>query len=131
MPLTFTVEKSPRGRTFVRTVSSGAVTADDAKHFIAAIGQQQPLSGAPILAIVESGADLAPEARKAFTSMGGDPEQQVPVAVVVTSAPLRVLLTFVIRMSGAALGTKFFGNEVEAKRWLVDTLDTQVVDPPR
>ncbi len=42
MPLTFTIEKSPRGRTWLRTVSRGAVTTDDARHVAAAIGPAQP-----------------------------------------------------------------------------------------
>ncbi len=40
------------------------------------------------------------------------------VAVVVSSAPLRVMMSFVIRMSGSNDFTRFFTSELEAQRWL-------------
>jgi hypothetical protein len=76
------------------------------------------------LSIIEPGTDYTPEARKTFTAMGGgDPSKAMPVAIVVTNAAMRVLISFVIRIAGAAGNTKFFPSEDEAKKWLFSVVD--------
>ena len=83
-----------------------------------------PNAGLPILAVVTEGAKFSPEARQAFTKMNANGAQQAPVAVVVSSAPLRVMLGFIIRLSGASSVTKFFGTEADALTWLEEKLAT-------
>lgn len=124
MPMSYAVEKTPKGRSFVRTVSSGAVTADDVKGFSSVIGPGQPLAGFPILALVEPGADFSPESRKVFGGMGGQAgAATIFTAVVVPSAPLRVMISFIVKVAGASDGTRFFANEPEARSWLFDKVD--------
>ena len=66
-----------------------------------------------------------PEARRIFTEDPGTQGSQLraPVAIVLTSAPLRVMMSFVIRVSGSGAYTKFWSNEDEAKQWLHQRLD--------
>lgn len=125
MPLTWSSQQSPRGRTYVRTLSAGAVTDPDARHFGRRIAPGQPHHGHSVLAVIEPGTDFSPEARKSFMGMASVGAQHtVNVAVVVTSAPLRVLASFVIRMSGASTNTRFFENEASATRWLHQHVDS-------
>jgi hypothetical protein len=114
MPMNLSKAVSPKGQTYCRIHSFGEVTPADAeaasKHW-AAGGEFYDL---PMVALVDSGAKFSPEARQVFTKSGGASGEQKPVAVIVTNAPLRVMLSFIIRASGAAPQTKFFGTEAEA-----------------
>ena len=124
MPMSWSSRLTPRGCRYLRTVSSGLVTDGDARHFNGVIADGQPHHHDSVLAIIEPGAEFSPAARKAFMGMGGvQTGPKVYVAVVVNSAPLRVLLSFVIRMSGAVSSTRFFESEDAAARWLHDSLD--------
>lgn len=114
-----TLGQTPAGRELVRMRSSGEVSAADAESIKPLVGQGGKWEGKPILAVIEKGANYSPEARQAFGSFGGVKDSKpIPVAVVVGSAPLRVMLTFVIRISGAGDWTRFFGTEAEALAWL-------------
>ncbi|PZR08679.1 MAG: hypothetical protein DI536_24585 [Archangium gephyra] len=124
MSMTWTLEKPPGGRNYLRTVSSGTVTAEDVKTFAAAIQPGQPFFNTAILSVMEPGTDFTPQARKMFGEMGGAAgATRPPTAVVVASAPMRVLISFVLKVSGAAEATRFFANEPEAQRWLFPLLD--------
>ncbi len=123
MPLNYAVEKTPKGRSFLRSVSSGAVTAEDVKQFGAVIGPGQPLEGFPILSIVEPGAEFSPESRKVFGGMGTKGGPTTVTAVVVPSAPLRVMISFIVKVAGASDHTRFFANEPEARAWLFEKVD--------
>lgn len=117
--ISVSVSKTPGGRDIVRMLSSGEVTAADAESIKPVVGPGGPHQGKPILAVIEKGANYSPEARQAFTTFGATEGGAVmPVAVVVPSAPLRVMLSFVIRLSGAAEYTRFFGTEAEGLAWL-------------
>ena len=48
-----------------------------------------------------------------------------PVGIVLNSAPLRVVMSFVIRVSGSSDFTKFFSTEEEAKAWVIERLDSR------
>ncbi len=77
------------------------------------------LEGLPLLAMMEGKVDLEPEARKIFASLNNAPSaKKMKVAVVTASAPLRVTMSFILRIAGQADATKFFSNEDEARRWL-------------
>lgn len=123
MPIVFAADKTPKGNPFVRTMSSGAVTAADAQALNAALVPGQPLSGLALLGVVAPGASFSAEARQAFTTGNNDPTaKRMPVAVVVSSAPLRVMISFIIRIAGSADETRFFSNEAEALAWIDEKL---------
>lgn len=123
MPLIITPHKTPKGKDYVRFYSSGDVTAEDAAGMNKLIAPGMPMSNKAILAVVESGAKFSPEARQAFTKGNAQTDASAnPVAIVVTSAPLRVMLSFIIRMSGAAAYTRFFANEPDALAFIEEKL---------
>ena len=120
MPISHSLKQSPNGELYVRTQQSGKVTGEDAKHFMRLLAPGQPLHGLPVLSVGESGSEFDPEARKVFTAMA-DPASAAKVsrvAIVVSSAPLRVMLRFITRLSGSNDLTRFFTTEREAESWL-------------
>lgn len=120
MPLSLSVEKFADGRRYVRTVSSGAVTGEDARGLMDRLAPGSELEGLPMLSVMEGKVDLSPEARKIFSSLnqGAANAKPMKVAIVTPNAPLRVMLSFVLRIAGQANDTKFFSNEAEALAWL-------------
>lgn len=121
MPMTITPSKTPKGKPYLRMMSSGDVSAADGEGLTKTIAPGSPLANMAILGMVADGARFSPDGRHAFTRSGAMDEGQAPVAVVVNSAPLRVMLTFVIRISGAA--TRFFNSETDALAWLDEKLE--------
>src|SRR4051812_45403799 len=115
MPMLISKAKTTKGNEYVRMHSSGEVNAADAESMNKTISPGSAMADMAILGLVEPGTSYSPEARQAFTKSGGGTK---PVAIVVTGAPLRVMLTFVVRMSGAAANTKFFSNEPDALSWI-------------
>ncbi len=123
MPLVATQSKTPAGRLCLTMRSSGEVSAADAEALMKTMAPGSQNASLPILAVVEDGAKFSPEARQIFTRMNGEPGQkQLPVAIVVNNAPLRVMLGFVIRLTSAANSTRFFGKQEEAFAWLDEKL---------
>ena len=62
-----------------------------------------------------------PEARKSFSAMNSATPKdgrQGKIAIVTPNAPMRVMLSFVLRVTGAGNHIKFFSNEAEGLRWL-------------
>lgn len=118
MPMTFSTAKTPKGTEYRRVVASGTVTVDDAQNLNRDIAIGGPFEKHPILGVVEAGADFSPEARQAMTSGGKKEGEGNNTAIVVTSAPLRVMLSFVVRISGGAEKTRFFPSEAQALAWL-------------
>jgi hypothetical protein len=113
MPITFQKATSPGGMLYAHTVSAGEISPADAVDFEKKIGPGGDYENLPMLAVVAPGASYSPQARQALAAMGTGP---LPIAVVVSSAPLRVMLAFVARASNAKV--KFFGAEPEAIAWL-------------
>jgi hypothetical protein len=122
--MSMTKERTPRGHHYVRMHSSGVVSAADADALSQRMAQGSEFSNQPILAIVERGTEYSPEARQSFTQLGkGNAEtEHEPIAIVVFSAPMRVMLSFIIRITGNAPYTRFFGAEPDALAWLEDQL---------
>ena len=120
MPLHVSLEKFADGRKYLRTVSSGQVTGDDARALMERVAPGTEWEGLPMLSVMEGKVDLAPEARKSFASMnpGANAAKPMKVAIVTPNAPLRVMLSFVLRIAGQSNETKFFANEPEALKWL-------------
>lgn len=125
MPITFTAHQTPKGKPYVRTHSFGVVTGEDAETMMAKMREGAPYYGAGVLSVADTGTDMKPEARRIFTESPGTEGSKLraPVAIVLNSAPLRVLMGFVIRVSGSSPYTKFFSNEDEAKAWIIERLD--------
>lgn len=127
MPITFTVHETPKGNRYVRTHSFGVVTGEDAEAMMSQMRPGQPLEGVGVLSIADDGTDLRPEARRVFTETPAEGGSQLrkPIGIVLTSAPLRVMMSFVIRVSGSSSYTKFFAKEEEAKAWIIEKLDSE------
>lgn len=125
MPINFTVQQTPQGKTYVRTHSFGVVTGEDAEGMMVQLREGGQYYGCGVLSVSDDGTELKAEARRVFTENPTNSAQQhrAPVAIVLTSAPLRVMMSFVIRVSGSSPYTKFFGAEDEAKAWLHQRLD--------
>ncbi len=121
MPISLVPAQTRSGHFYLRTVSTGEVNAADAVKLNEAISPDGKWPDLPILGLVESGASFSSEARQALTAGKTSTGQGTkPVAIVVTNAPLRVMLSFVIRISGAVESTRFFSTEAHALGWLDD-----------
>ena len=120
MTMTYDLFKTAKGRTLLGIVSDGDVTVEQVNTLNADMAPGAKFANLPILALVKAGANFSSEARKAFTNQQGGATN--PVAIVVNSAPLRVMLAFIIRISGAASATQFFSSEGAALAWLEEKL---------
>lgn len=121
MPITMTVEKFADGRKYARTVSSGKLTGTDAQEIVTRTGTGGDLEGAPLLSVMEGSVEMDPEARKAFSAMNSAAPKDGThgkIAIVTPNAPMRVMLSFVLRVTGGGGHIKFFPDEAEALRWL-------------
>jgi hypothetical protein len=122
MPISLSTEQFPDGRKFLRSISTGVVTGEDAHAMMTRLAPGGEFDGLSLLAVMEGKVDMQPEARKIFSSLNaatGGQAKKLKVAVVTSSAPLRVTMSFVMRIAGQANDTKFFGTEDEARNWLV------------
>lgn len=124
MPITCTIEESPKGRKYVRTHAFGVVTGEDATAVMERMRPGNEWHGYGVLSVADSSTELQPEARRTFTSQQNVPvTERPPTAMIVTSAPLRITISFVMKVSGSAPNTKFFGSEAEGTAWLISELD--------
>lgn len=117
MPMAHSTQKLADGRPYLHLESSGRVTGEEARALMARMSPGGDLTGLPLLAVMESKVDMEPEARKAFASLNNG-DKPIKVALVTASAPLRVVLNFVIKLSPQINETKFFSNSAEALAWL-------------
>ncbi len=105
---------------YVRTLLTGKVTSVDVQRFTKLLTPGAQLHGLPLLAVVDAQSDLDAGARKIFSSLALPAVSAAPrVALVVGSAPLRGMLGFLIRLSGANGPTRFFDTELDAQAWLL------------
>ena len=118
MALTFSKKSLTNGKGYVHALGTGTVTSEEATGLMTRIAPGGELTGLPILAVIEGKVDLEPEARKAFATLNSRDGTPVKVALVTPNAPMRVLLSFVIRLSPQVNETKFFGDAAEALAWL-------------
>ena len=120
MPTLLSEIVTPAGHRALRSRATGVIDVADAAQLKEAVRAGGPNHGWPLLAIQESDSRFTVEGRQAFVKFG---ESMPAVAVVVTSAPLRVMLNFVIRASqatstAASSNVRFFSTEPEALAWL-------------
>lgn len=130
MPVHFSKSMTRGGYPYVSATSSGAVSDQDLQQLCAALGEGGPYGDLPILGFVEKDASFSSEAREAFTSGKGTTRASKPVAIVVSNAPIRVMLTFVARISGSVSATRFFRNKDLAMEWL-DEASFAWAEPPQ
>lgn len=124
MPIVAEVKKSPGGAPYVRAESHGPVSLADAHQLMDPLRPGGAHHAYGLMAVVTAGSEFSPEARKVFGM--SDPERNaknVPTAMVVASAPLRVMMGFVFRMAGAMSRTRVFASEAEANAWMFSKLD--------
>ncbi len=124
MPIVSEVVKSPKGVRYFRAQSSGPVSGADVHSLMDPLRAGAEHHELALLAVVTDGSDFAPEARKVFGS--NDPERNaknIPTALVVRSAPLRVMMGFVFKMAGASERSRVFANEADAQAWLFPRIE--------
>jgi hypothetical protein len=119
MPLTMTLDTTAGGRKFVRSATSGQVDEADALKFMEAFKLGGPYHGLALLTVVEKNTSYTTESRRIFVQPNEGLKQ---TAIVVTSAPLRVMLNFMVKatsMAGRAETlNRFFSTAAEAEAWL-------------
>jgi hypothetical protein len=117
----FWKDKSPSGKTIVRSVSSGEMTGADAKSYIDRIQPGAEFHKLPMLGIMEPGASFSQEARKAFADLDAE-AKTAPVALVIPGSALRVMLNFILKAGALKTGStgnvKAFDDEASAMAWL-------------
>jgi len=118
MPLAISTSKFSDGRPYAHVVGSGAVTGEQARGLMTRLALGGDLTGIPLLAVIEPKVDLDPEARKAFATLNDAGAKPIKAALVTPNAPMRVMLSFVIRLSPQVNETKFFATATEALAWL-------------
>lgn len=121
--LTTTPKTFSGGQPYLHVVGSGAVSGDDARGLMTRISRGGEFEGYPLLAELQGKVDLDAEARKAFATLnsGANAARAVKVALVTASAPMRVMLNFIVRLSPQVNETKFFATADEALIWLERT----------
>ncbi len=115
MPIDFAEVKTVSGFRVVRSVYSGEVSVRDAEAFIKAIKPGSALDHCGHLA-VGNVSSVSGEVRKVLASQAADPVNPPPVALVITSAIVRLVASLVSR--GTNPNTEFFGDEASARQWL-------------
>ena len=122
MGMDFSSTHLPSGRPALLIKVSGPVGQEDVDRLTQHIGKDGQYHRLPMLSLIASDADYSMEARRGFANMGGDTGVQAPVAVVMNSAPLRMIINFIVKAgnlrSGKPTNLKFFAAEDEARKWL-------------
>jgi hypothetical protein len=117
--MSFEVKTTPQGRNYVRSVSEGSIELADAQAFSAHFRPGGDYAGKAMLSIMIDGASYTVESRKALVNSGTD---MPALAVVVTSAALRVMLNFMVKAAQVAgqpvPNLRTFSSEPEALSWL-------------
>lgn len=117
MPFSWETRRTAAGATYVRSVASGEVTVDDARAVCDLVAPGGALHETPVLVVSEPGLHTVSDVRKLLAAALG--QMTVPFAMVVRSAPTRVALSFMLRISGkSAEHTRFFAEEGAALEWL-------------
>ena len=120
MPVSHVTKHMPGAIRYVRTLLTGHVSSAEVQQLTKLLNPGSQLHGLPLLAVVDPQSQLDTDARRAFTSLALPSVSAAPrVAMVVGSAPLRGMLSFLIRLSGANGATRFFDTELQAQAWLL------------
>jgi hypothetical protein len=119
MPILQTTRSTLGGHPVVRSVYEHPVTVADAKAFVEKVKPGSALQHHGHL-ILGKLTGLDADARKALSEQKPDPQNPVPVALVMPSAMLRMTAGLVARATGTEL--HFFSTEAEALTWLDEAM---------
>jgi hypothetical protein len=126
MVMEYSPGKTPKGRQCVLLLSSGTVTFDEADRFANLLLPGGEFYGMPLMATVKDGTDFTLDARKRFANMGNT-NDDFPTAIVITSAPVRLMINFIVKASNLTRSkpsvVKFFSEKGEAMKWLDEEMD--------
>lgn len=122
MPITWEIKKTPGGMPYSRSTASGHITMDDVTKLKQVSAPGGAIHGLSSVAINQPDMVIEPEARRAFADMVAE-SQGGHYALVVSSAPMRVMMGFILRISGRASNTQIFGDEAAATAWVAEKLD--------
>ncbi len=122
MPITYEIRSTPGGRKYSRSAAAGRITMDDVRMIQDAAKPGGPMDGLPSLTVNSADLAIDPDARKAFSDMVRDVKEDYFSAMVVTSAPMRVMMGFILRVTGRAENMRFFNDEAAAVEWLAGKL---------
>jgi len=117
MTIRWQPHRTERGLDLVYMWATGSITKAEAEEHTRRTSAGGDLFTTPILIVADTGAGVSPEARQVYGSSNFK-ERQVPGAIVAPGAPLRVLVSFLLRVSGAAGNTRVFSNQADAVAWL-------------
>lgn len=124
MPIDVTIAKTPKGIEYVRGESRGVVSTQEAHALMDSLWANGPHHDKALLAVVSPGSEFSKDARSVLA--GKDPERNakgIPIALVVASAPVRVMMSFIFKMADASSRSRAFATESEATAWLHSKLD--------
>jgi hypothetical protein len=111
--ITSTPIKTKTGHPVLRSVYEGDVTVDEARRFIDSVKPGGPYDHAGHL-VLGTMLSVSSEVRKVFGSQPpADPNNPIPVALVIPSAMMRMGVSLVMRAAGNP-NTDFFKDETEA-----------------
>ncbi len=122
MPIAWEIKHSPGGTPYTRSVATGRITMDDVAQLKQHSSPGGAIHGLSSVSINTPEMVIEPDARRAFADMV-NLSQSGHYALVVTSAPMRVMMTFILRISGKAANTQLFSDEAAATAWVVEKLD--------
>lgn len=119
MPVEWSVMQLPSGARYLRIITRGQISREDAAYMIAQHGPGGPLHGVPQLVLTQELTSVSADARAMFVST---PSDDAPwVAMVVVNPVIRVSSNFMIRVNRNKR-TRLFPNEASAIQWLEDRL---------
>lgn len=122
MPIVWEIKQTPGGNKYSRSVATGRITMADVHQLQTESGPGGPIHGLSSVSINSPDMVIEPDARRAFSDMVAV-SQSGFYALVVTSAPMRVMMTFILRISGKASNTQLFGDEASATAWVAEKVD--------
>ena len=124
MPIAWEIRQTPGGKKYSRSVATGRITMADVHRLQEETAPGGPIHGLSSVSINAPDMVIEPDARRAFSDMVAV-SQAGYYALVVTSAPMRVMMTFILRISGKASNTQLFGDEASATAWVAQKVDAQ------
>lgn len=117
MPITIERICAPGRSEVLRVVMTGEVTVDDASKHITKITNGGQHYGVPCVCTIAADATFSAEARRLLGALTGT-DASLPLGLVVTSAPTRVLMNFWLRVTPTRPNYKTFTDEGPALEWI-------------
>ncbi len=114
MPLDISETQTPGGNKLLLVQASGVVTGAQAQVLVNDVAVGGPHANWPIYCKIAKGTDYTPEARKTMTAGGSYP----CCAILVTSAVLKTIVNFMMRVTGQDPRARMFASEADALAWV-------------